>query len=1603
MKPTTISGETDRATASEAASASEAGRVTNHPKEHGRVRELANSRRRLLEARDDSLIAVVGMAGRFPGASNIEAFWRNLANGVESIRFFSREDYEAAGLSTKAFDSPNFVPARGQMDDVELFDAAFFGFSPREAELLDPQQRIFLECASEALERAGCDPDRFPGPIGVYAGQSYDRYIFNVMSKPEVVASAGGSFTFMGIGTGSDYLPMRVSYKLNLRGPSMNIQAGCSTSLLAVHAACQALVNYECDMALAGGVSVAHPRVGGYVFQDGALLSPDGHVRVFDANARGTVFSEGVGVVVLRRLTDAIAAGDRILAVVRGTASNNDGIEKASFTSPSTSAQVELISMTQTIAGVKPETIDYVELHGTATVVGDPIEAHALCQVFKGVGRRRCAVGSVKTNVGHLDQAAGIAGFIKTVLALEHRKIPPSLNFNEPNPAIDLKNGPLYVNTELTDWPSHGGSPRRAGVSAFGIGGTNVHVILEEAPAIPKSGNSRSWQLITLSAKTRRALDAATDRMAEYLDSVNPAVNLADVAYTLQVGRRQFEQRRAVVCRNAEEGAAALRSGDGARRWSAKADKDDAPAVVFMLPGQGTQYPNMGRNLYEDEQTFRQIVDGCCEQLHGHLGFDLRTVLFPASGREAEAAERLKRTSITQPALFIIEYALARLWMSWGVQPTAMIGHSIGELVAACLSGVLCLEDALRLVSIRGKVMEQAPPGVMLSLGVSEEQALRYVGDALWLAAVNAETACVMSGTETAVAELERRLHAEDVPSQRLETSHAFHCGLMDGAMESLKDAGRQLAPGRVGIPYVSNVTGDWVSADCPPDGAYWASHMREAVRFHRGIETLLSRFSRCVFLEVGPGHALSRLVKLNKACKREAPVISCLRGPRENTGDDEGVARALAHMWTAGVSIDWEAYSATQRRRKVELPTYPFDRKKYWVSMGKVEDSIFAGARARLAGLMKAENVGRWFYEPRWRPALLPRRSADQETPRRWLVLGSDESLGSQIITGLDARGAEVVRVRAAKKFQKIDDSCFEVSSSSPTDFSALVAALRERGWVPDVVVHGWGVTDGDTTPASSGYDRALLDRCFFSLLSLVQALANGMPEAEMRIEVLTDMAQQVSKQDAVCALKAVVIGLCRVIPQEIPTLTCRHVDIEYPSDESLLEVTASHVLSEMAWAPFAPSVAYRSRRRWLLEYQPAELKATSVEELPLRERGLYLITGGLGNLGLTTADALVNLCKARLILTSRSGLPDRSEWSNADAPWRKDLQIDARVRLVQDFERRGAEVLVAAVDATDANAMRQVVERAEQNWGPLCGVVHAAGVMGGSGFQGVLGLRADDCEQLFAPKIKGTLAIADLLENRPVDFCMLVSSLSVVLGGLGNGAYASANAYLDAFAASRYSSGNATRWVSVNWDQWNFVGEDVARGSALARFAMIPQEGVEALRRILATAELPHVVVSTADLDARLAQWVNRTAKSGTQEETSEPDAQLHERPELDDEFVAPRDETEAQIARIWTTLLAIDRVGIHDNFLDLGGHSLLAAQLLARLRKDFQVDVTLDEVFRNATVAEQAALVIERSAGEESDDLDMTLLSRLESMSAAERQALLEEARRARSEGR
>ena len=883
----------------------------------------------------DDGIAIVGLAGRFPGARDVAELWENLVEGRETISHFAPDELEP-GLPDElaARERPEYVRARGVLADADRFDAAFFDVNEREAQVMDPQQRVFMETAWEALETCGHEPRTFDGAIGVFAGMSNNTYwLQHLAARPDVTDVVGWLTTMMA--NEKDYLTTRLAYKLDLHGPALNLQTACSTSLVAVSTAVQSLLTYQCDLALAGGVSVTLPQRRGYLHQDGGITSPDGHCRTFDADAAGTVFSNGVGVVALRRLTDAVQDGDTIYAVIKGAGMNNDGAAKVSFTAPSVDGHASVIALAQALAGIDPETISYVEAHGTGTPLGDPVEIAGLTQAFRAggaTGTGFCAIGSLKSNVGHLDAAAGVAGLIKTALALHHKTLPPSLHFRAPNPRLQLEESPFRVVTSLEPWQAPDGLPRRAGVSSFGVGGTNVHLVLEEAPEREQPAGGDEEQVLVLSARSAEALDEATSNLRSHL-AANPAERLADVAHTLQAGRRRFAHRRAVVARGIEGAVAALDALEPATSWTASSAVEDA-TVAFLFPGQGSQFAGMSRALYEADAAVRRDVDECAAVLAGPLGLDLRDLLYPEPGAAAAAEQRLAQTAVTQPALFVVEYALARAWTRLGIEPDGMIGHSVGEYVAACLAGVFTRDDALRLVAERGRLMQSRPAGAMLAVSASADEVREWLPDGLDVAGENAPRSTVVSGPVAAVDAFEARLAEREVPARRLRTSHAFHSAMMDPILDAFARVVAAVPRSEPALPWVSTLTGDWITPDEAQDPAYWVQQLRRPVRFGEGVARLLDQPGR-VALEVGPGHQLAGLVR--HATSGKATAVVCLP-PSE---DPPSLLAAAGRLWTAGVALDWDVIHGGRTRLRVPLPTYPFARKRFWVDGPAAVDHV--------------------------------------------------------------------------------------------------------------------------------------------------------------------------------------------------------------------------------------------------------------------------------------------------------------------------------------------------------------------------------------------------------------------------------------------------------------------------------------------------------------------------------------------------------------------------------------------------------------------------------------------------------------------------------------
>jgi acyl transferase domain-containing protein/acyl carrier protein len=1492
-------------------------------------------------------VAIVGMDLRVPGASTLERFWENLRNGVESITFLAPQTPGARSGGAH-------VQAAPLLEDIELFDAGFFGFNPREAETMDPQIRLFLECAWTALEAAGYDATQYPGRIGVFAGSAMSTYLtMNLLQNPEAMRSAGAGMSSLGVYNDRDSLATVVAYKFDLTGPAVTVQTFCSTSLVAVHMACQSLLNGESDMALAGASSVHVGLKAGYIYQEGGILSPDGHCRTFDAKAAGTVFGNGVGVVVLKRLADALAEGDAVHAVIRGSAINNDGAQKAGYTAPSVGGQAKAIAEALAMAQADPDSISYVEAHGTATALGDPIEIEALTRAFRAGTDRKgyCAIGSVKTNFGHLDRAAGIAALVKTALMMKHREIPPLVHYERPNPKIDFASSPFYPNTRLVDWKVDGG-PRRAGVSALGVGGTNAHVILEEAPEAPPSGETRPFQLLVLSAKTESALDTASLRLAQHLRA-HAEEKLGDVAFTLLAGRRRFEHRRVVVAATGAEAAEALEGLDPRRAVSGYSRATERP-VAFMFPGQGAQYVDMGRGLYETEAVFRKHVDECCDGLAP--GLDLRRALFSSAEPSAQAPGGLDQTAITQPALFTIEYALARLWMSWGMEPHAMIGHSIGEYVAAHLAGVFSLVDALGLVAERGRLMQSMPAGSMLAVHLPAAQVRDLLPEDVSVAAVNAPSLCVVSGTASAVEALQRELDRRELPATRLHTSHAFHSAMMDPVLEPFRaKLGKvTLTPPR--LRYVSNLTGTWITEREATDPEYWVRHLRQTVNFAQGILALAAEPEQ-ILLEVGPGNTLGTFARQTLPAGASTSVVASLRHPREDGKDLPFVLGALGRLWVAGARVDPTAFLAGQKRRRVSLPAYPFERERYWIDPDK--------HAARSASAKK--DPSEWFYLPSWKTAL-PAEAVGHRNGsdggQRWLFFQGEGPLNERLVERLREQGDAVVTVRAGKAFGGNARTGFVIDPSQRPHYEKLLDKIAVEGGVVDRVVHGFAVGPQRRGDLSADIVARAQDVGYYSLLYLVQAVEASGFSTPLQLKVLTSQMHDVLRGDVPHPEKSTVLGLVKVIPQEHHNVTASAVDVEAPDGATWEDAAAlDGLLRELRSTLPGSVVALRRQQRFVQGYEAVSLSLPEPRPRILRDGGVYLITGGLGGVAFVIAAYLAHVAKARLVLTGRARMPERTEWDAWISTRGEQDPVSVRIRRVQSLESFGGEVLLVSADVGDVSQMEEALRATEARFGALHGVIHGAGIVGGHTFRPLREIGQAECEQQFHPKVAGLLALDRALGSRELDFCMLTSSLSSVLGGFAYGAYAAANIFMDAYAQARNRSGQGPRWLSVNWDEWRLVAsaEGGGRGAGLAQFAMGPLEGAGALARLFDLSGVSQVTVSTGELASRIDQWIGLTALRGVRGDKGKaPEPVRHARPHLQNAYVAPGTPTEQKIARVWAELLGVEKVGIQDNFFDLGGHSLLAIQVVTRLKAELKAEVSVATIFEGPTVESLSRLI-------------------------------------------
>lgn len=1526
-------------------------------------------------------IAVVGMACRFPGAPDVDTFWDNLTGGVRAIRELTTEELLESGVPADLLADPSYRRVGALVEGAGDFEPGFWGVSRKEALLMDPQQRLFLECCWQALEHAGQAPRSDGERTGVFGGVFLPTYLLHHLRGGGLLDPRDPMEAHLTeIGNDKDYVTTRVSHLLDLGGPSVAVQTSCSTSLVAVAEACAALQAGRCDTALAGASSLTFPQ-GGYVYAEGHVSSEDGHCRPFDAHASGTILGDGVGVVVLKRLADAEAAGDPILAVVTGHATNNDGALKAGYSAPSVQGQARVVAAAQDMAGVDADTITYVECHGTGTLVGDPIEVRGLTQVFRRHTDRTgyCAIGSVKGGIGHSNIAAGMAGFIKTVLALRHGVIPPVVDHETPNPALELETSPFYVATELQEWERPSEAPRRAGVSCFGIGGTNAHLVLEEYdPALPGdddvdgAGRGRAAaggagvsngrddadgaassdvptagpQLVALSARTPASVQGAALALADALDR-DGDLAAADVAWTLATGRERFAHRAAVSGASVADLVSALRGLRAPSEATVVVDPDETPEVVFAFPGQGSQYPGMGRGLEAEVPAFRAAYDECAAILAEDHDLDLRAVALDAEdGPDAPPAP----ATHLQPALFALEYALARTLLAWGIRPTALVGHSLGEYVAATIAGVLDLRDALALVQTRAAAMEAAGEGAMLAVKGEEARVAPFVADesTVEVAVVNSPRDVVVSGEPEAVARVAARLEEAGIATQRVRTTRAFHSPMMEAAAAAVAEraASVRLHPPR--IPLVSNLTGTWLTDEQALDPGYWGRHLRGQVRFADDIATLLQR-SPVAVLEVGPGRTVSGVVTAmaadHAASSGTTPpaAVQLGRHPMQTTlGDAQVLLDGIGRLWATGVEPDWAAMVTSQAGRaprRISLPGYVFDRQR--IMPEPADGGLGAvSAAASTADVRLPEQE--WTWLPSWRRTLAPQPAAsgprrDRHAPgpdpdsghaaHRWLLLAGDpesspraEALAAAVAEGLRENGELVVATRGSGDGSLASDADAVTVSADADSLTRLLTTLTEQGRAPERIVSLW--------PASTDVEDPGLPEGFRDAAHLATALTRVGGTEPVHVWTVTERAVQVDDED-VDPLRATVLGPALVVAQENPHVTSRVLDVD-PARLADPRAAAVTILGEClpATPDDASIVAWRGRRRWVPTYEPA---AVPTAPSRLRADGVYLVTGGLGRIGRVLTDHLRGL-GARVVVTTRGEVPE-------------DV-ADGVTVLRCDPAREG--------DLGDAFA--ETLSR----HGRLDGVFHAAGLADLT----YLGDLDDDLLRAeLAPKVLGLqrldAAVAGLAaQGRAPEFVVLFSSIAGTLGGLAMAAYMAANRCLDTFAQADPRR-HGVDWVCIAFDDWDFeYGKEQTAAYAATgadRFAMSTQEGLALLDRLVAMPEPTPLLVSTRPLEPRLERWVRQSVEAdeaGTGEGVGAGAGA--------GESGGSGDDTITRLLAIYEQVLGVSGIGPDDDFFALGGDSLLAAQTLARLRTGLGITggVQLQDVFTHPTPARLAA---------------------------------------------
>jgi acyl transferase domain-containing protein/acyl carrier protein len=1441
-------------------------------------------------------IAIIGMSGKFPGASDVNQFWNNLVEGRESIRFFEDHDLISKGISEELLKNDKYVKAAAHIDDAHCFDSVFFNYHEDEVRSMDPQVRLFHQCVWEALEDSGYSRNNLNKTVGVYAGLS-DNIYWKAQSavKRHIHNSEMNGSMFL---NNEGSLATLVANKLNLKGPAVTINTACSTSLVAVHLACRNLLTGDSQIAIAGGVSLPANRSYGYVYEPNMINSVDGHCRAFDEKSSGTIGGEGVGVVVLKKLNKAINDRDNIYAVIKGSAINNDGNRKVGYTAPSVEGQAECIKMAHKFSRIDPSTISYIETHGTGTQIGDPIEIEALNMALNSQVRNSCAIGSVKSNLGHLDAAAGVTGLIKTVLMLKHKKIPPSLHFNKPNANINFEAGPLYVNDKLSDWKNDS-FPLRAGISSFGIGGTNAHVIVEQAPDTTReiSGNKHQYNVYTLSAKSQNALKNLEQRFKSHFKQ-QEGLNPADVAFTLGVGRKDFPYRKSFVASDSEFFKYAA-----TQKFPFKDHFNNGQSAykVFMFPGQGSQLAQVGSNLYYEEPVFRQHMDEGFFLLKKLTDKDFKKILFN-EGSKGLNGPQLKKTENCQPLIFLIQYSLAKLLEKWGITPDCLIGHSLGEYTASCISGVISFEDTLKLVCKRGELMGKLPEGDMISILLGKNEVEQYLTDEITLAAVNKSDQCVLSGPKQAIDHVISDLERNNIIFKRLETSHAFHSSMMDSILEEFRNILKDVPFDAPKIPYISNVTGSYITHEDLANREYWVKHLRDCVQFYDGINSIREVKNK-IFIDFGPGTVLSSLVK---GAQNTENIINLL--PHTEEPELKGLVQGICDLWLHGVNVDWQSYYSHRNVNLRSLPTYPFDKLEY-----PYEINFNSGYLNEL-GLNNIQNKGNSanLYEPTWRKTIINNYTSSLSTSYDVNVIFVDDAgLGSLIIEKLSNLGQRSIVVKKGESFSQIDHSTFEVNPKNPKNYQLLFNSIDLNDESVIRIIHLWSIFDVNELNAISLIQNpeSYFEQGYLSLLNISNVLNESMVNSSCSLELITNDTFDISGSEVLIPHNLPFLALRAIISQQFSGISLRNIDISLTDQkedivEKVLELFINQTHSE---------IALRNGKLWRREYSSITNVDNSTSQEIFKQDGTYIVNEGFSTIGKVFTNYLNSKFNANIILIGRNEL---SEYDN---------------KLIE--ESKGT-IRYYNLNVEDEKEVLNCLNEVIAHYGKIDGYIDAAESLEIQQMH-VTEILAN-YQNLFVTKLKETYTLLKCFDKRKLDFLIFCSPIIAdfhPLGEMTNSISSLYNSYLS-------KSGEGQNIISISWDALATVNQTLL-DSVHNNQALTEDECVKILQTCVQMGISNGIVylgdpyfLQNPDIDIQGPTMIDETKHM--------------ERPSISSAFIPPVNELEEKLIGYVKKVLGLKKVGRLDDFFELGGDSLKAMMLLKVIHKELEVEIFLKDFF-------------------------------------------------------